>query len=394
MSDGARAAAAIILPAGTDGGGVPSSATVAGLSVLRRLVLAAERAGFAPVLVGQLRPDEERLVAGTSAASITATPPAALPRRIVLLPSNVVPQAAWLAELRALPIQPGHLYVDDASVAVLEVEDPAEVVETVARSRGATEAVTALAKSFTAVRGALGGDGSFVLHTARDVRAAERWLLRSLIKPREGFMSRHFERRISLALTRRLIETPITPNTMTLVSLGVGLSGAPFFASSSLTWQLAGALLFLAHSILDGCDGELARLKFLESAHGAVLDFWGDNLVHAAVFIGMAVGLSHEVGAAWALTVGVAALASTGATAAVVYRSGLLFRPPTEETAPATRLVETLAHRDFIYLIVLLAAAGKAAWFIVLTAVGAPFFLLLLLWTGRAARPTPGPARP
>jgi hypothetical protein len=45
--------------------------------------------------------------------------------------------------------------------------------------------------------------------------------------------------------------------------------------------------------------------------------------------------------------------------------------------------VEALAHRDFIYLIVLLAAAGKAAWFLVLAAMGTPIFLLLVLWSGR-----------
>ena len=55
--------------------------------------------------------------------------------------------------------------------------------------------------------------------------AAESWLLQSLIKDTEGFMSRHVERRISLAITRRLVETSVTPNAMTLVSLAIGLLG-------------------------------------------------------------------------------------------------------------------------------------------------------------------------
>ena len=46
-------------------------------------------------------------------------------------------------------------------------------------------------------------------------------------------MSRHVERRISLALTRRLVGTRITPNAMTLVSLTIGLLGAPFFLSAA-----------------------------------------------------------------------------------------------------------------------------------------------------------------
>src|SRR5262249_62044011 len=125
--------------------------------------------------------------------------------------------------------------------------------------------------------------GRFPMTEAADAAPAEAWLLRSLIKQREGFMSRHFERKISLALTRRLAVTRITPDVMTLVSLAIGLTGAPFFLSSSPAYQLTGALLFLLHSILDGCDGELARLKFVESAHGAILDFLGDNVVALAV---------------------------------------------------------------------------------------------------------------
>ena len=43
---------------------------------------------------------------------------------------------------------------------------------------------------------------------------------------------------------------------------------------------------------------ELARLKFLESRTGAILDFWGDNVVHVAVFSCMAIGWSVHAAAA------------------------------------------------------------------------------------------------
>src|SRR2546430_17102958 len=123
-------------------------------------------------------------------------------------------------------------------------------------------------------------------------------------------MSRHVERRISLALTRRLVGTRVTPDAMTLVSVGIGLVGAAFFLSVSPAFQLTGALLFLAHSILDGCDGELARLKFLESRRGAILDFWGDNVVHVAVFSAIAVGWALRTGSPWPLALGGLAVAA------------------------------------------------------------------------------------
>jgi hypothetical protein len=111
-----------------------------------------------------------------------------------------------------------------------------------------------------------------------------------LVKDSEGFMSRHLERKISLAVTRKLVETRITPNAMTLVSLGIGLVGASFFVLPPGPGHVVGSLLFWLHSVLDGCDGELARLKFAESRWGGLLDFWGDNVVHSAVFSAIAAG--------------------------------------------------------------------------------------------------------
>ena len=68
----------------------------------------------------------------------------------------------------------------------------------------------------------------------------------------ESFLSRHFNRRLSLAISRRLALTSISPNAITLVSLGLGLLGAPFFISPQVAYQSAGAVLFLCHAIVDG----------------------------------------------------------------------------------------------------------------------------------------------
>ena len=194
-------------------------------------------------------------------------------------------------------------------------------------------------------------------------------------------MSRHFERRISLAVTRRLAWTSITPNAMTLVSLAVGLSSAPFFLSARPAWQLVGALIFLIHSILDGCDGELARLKFLESPRGALLDFWGDNVVHVAVFACMAVGWSLATHSALPLLLGVAAIGAVAVATAVLSGTGLQPRPPGSEST--ARVVDALANRDFIYLVLVLSTVGRAWWFVALVATGTPIFVLAALWANR-----------
>ena len=371
----------IALPAGA-GSRVSPATPVAGLPLLRRIALAARRGGFSAVRVAGFATEDAAVLAGTSAASLAPDAlPHPLPRRLVVVGGATVPQAAWLARLREMPVEPEHVHVDDGAVAVIETQDPARVLAALAGAPSMPEAMTRLAPMLKVVTGSLPPGGHVVVRDRGDLARAESWLLQSLIKPSEGFMSRHFERRISLALTRRLAWTAITPNAMTLISLCVGFTGAALFLVPSL--QLPAALLFLAHSILDGCDGELARLKFMESPRGAALDFWGDNLVHAAVFTCMAVGWSLAAGSAWPLAVGAAAVLSTAIVAVAAYRRDLIARAPDEDAATSSRVVEALAHRDFIYLIVALAAVGKAYWFIPVTAVGAPAFLALLLWSVR-----------
>jgi 1L-myo-inositol 1-phosphate cytidylyltransferase / CDP-L-myo-inositol myo-inositolphosphotransferase len=380
----ASGALLIALPAGA-GSRVSPATPVAGLPLLRRIALAARRGGFSAVRVDGFAAEDAAVLAGTSAGPLVLDAlPRPLPRRLVVVGAATVPQAAWLARLRELPVEPEHLHVDDGAVAVIETQDPARVLAALAGAPSMPEAMARLAPMLKVVTRSLPPGGHVVVRDRGDVARAESWLLQSLIKPSEGFMSRHFERRISLALTRRLARTAITPNAMTLISLCVGFTGAALFLVPSL--QLPAALLFLAHSIPDGCDGELARLKFMESPRGAALDFWGDNLVHAAVFTCMAVGWSLAAGSAWPLAVGAAAVLSTAIVAVAAYRRDLLARAPDEDAATSSRIVEALAHRDFIYLIVALAAVGKAYWFIPVTAVGAPAFLALLLWSARRTR--------
>jgi phosphatidylglycerophosphate synthase len=159
--------------------------------------------------------------------------------------------------------------------------------------------------------------------------------------------------------------------------VAIGLAGAACFLSPRPAWQLTGALLFLLHSILDGCDGELARLKFLESRWGAVLDFWGDNIVHFAVFSAIAVGWALHTQSAWPLVVGGVAVAAAAGTAAFMFKRFVEDRATTGTWA--ARLIGAMSHRDFIYIVVALSAFGRAHWFLLATAVGTPLFLILAL---------------
>jgi phosphatidylglycerophosphate synthase len=366
---------------------VSPDTVVAGLPLLRRIVLAGSRAGFSRVLVQSGRDGVERLLGGTAASVLAGARPALdSRRRIVILPANVVPQSRWLRALRETAVEPERLRTDGQLTAVIDTDDPSVVLAAAARCRGVGDLLAALRGRFDESKLDVDDTGRFLLREPADARPAEAWLLRSLIKQREGFMSRHFERKISLAITRRLAVTRVTPDLMTVVSVGLGLLGAPFFLSSSPAYQLAGALLFLTHSILDGCDGELARLKFLESPRGAILDFWGDNVVHVGVFACMAVGLSFALEAMWPLALGALTVVATLGSAACQSRDIMLDTAVGGDATWIARFAEAFSHRDFIYLVIVLSAFGKAHWFLILASIGTPIFFLLLLWVGARRR--------
>ncbi len=115
-------------------------------------------------------------------------------------------------------------------------------------------------------------------------------------KDTDGFFARHFDRKISGAISRQLLKTPITPNQITVGVTLIGIGAGYLMAQPGYGTKVAGSLMFLLTSILDGCDGEIARAKKMISKIGGWLDLWGDNVVHVAVFYGLGVGLFRDTG--------------------------------------------------------------------------------------------------
>src|SRR5580698_6629806 len=130
-------------------------------------------------------------------------------------------------------------------------------------------------------------------------------------KDTDGFFARNFDRKISGAISRFLIKTPITPNQITIGVTCIGLGSGILFAQPGYVTKVAGAFVFLLTSILDGCDGEVARAKKMTSKLGGWLDLWGDNVVHVAVFYGLGVGLYKDSGRPIYLMLGWVAAAGT-----------------------------------------------------------------------------------
>ncbi len=395
----------LLASSGTPAPGSPTAETrLLGLPLLRRTALAARRAGFERVYVlgdGAASP----VLEGTGAVAFPSDPagPALLAGRIVLLPDRVVANVPWLRSVLEMPAEPGRIHRLGAG-AVVETAEPAPLARALAGQPLLSSVVSEWAAALPA-GAAVSVAPPLEAATPADLAAGEALLLRGLVKKEDGILTKLISRKISLAVTRRLAGTRVTPNAMTVVSVALGLAGAWSFLSPALPRQVAGGLLFLLHSILDGCDGEMARLKFQESRLGGVLDFWGDNLVHVAVFSAFGIAWSTAIGQRWPLTLAALSVGGTVLCAGFIYayamrpRTGggpLLTTVSPSRRSKLTQVLDALARRDFIYFVMVLALFGKAYWFLAPVSVGTPgFFLALLVMAlgGRRLRGAPGPGQ-
>jgi phosphatidylglycerophosphate synthase len=117
------------------------------------------------------------------------------------------------------------------------------------------------------------------------------WLLRGSGKSRDGFVSRYLNRPISRAVSQFLLKTPITPNLWTILITTFPVIGFLFLIRGTYPGFVIGAVLFNVHSILDGCDGEIARAKYLDSEKGPGVDAVGDLIALLLFSIGLGFGL-------------------------------------------------------------------------------------------------------
>lgn len=147
--------------------------------------------------------------------------------------------------------------------------------------------------------------------TRDDLARAEQILRASIFKPTDGHLGR-FNRRLSIPISIALIRhARLSAHAMSAIVIALGLYAGWLFSHGSYLAGVTAALFSWAASVLDGCDGELARLQYKDSAFGCWVDTLGDYVYYLAIFAGLTVGAVRQTGwlALWwcgaALAVGV-----------------------------------------------------------------------------------------
>lgn len=188
--------------------------------------------------------------------------------------------------------------------------------------------------------------------TPEAFREAKRRIDASLAKGGgDGFISQYLNRPLSRRLSVALSRTPLTPNHITLLSFFIGLLGAVGLATTDPWFWLAGGILIQVASIVDGCDGEIARIKLLQSPQGAWLDTVLDRYSDLAIGLAVTFAASQLHDAVWVWPAGFAATASFVMASYVTKEFQIQFHRPYPEFP-----VNKLKRRDLRILVVAVGA--------------------------------------
>ena len=101
-----------------------------------------------------------------------------------------------------------------------------------------------------------------------------------------------FYRPLGWLFVRAVHRTPITPNQVTMLSLGASLAAAYCFGAGRLSLLAAGAAWYAAANILDCADGQLARVQGSGTPNGRLVDGIADYIGTVAIFLGIGVGFT------------------------------------------------------------------------------------------------------
>ena len=235
----------------------------------------------------------------------------------------------------------------------------------------------------------------FLIESPSSLQKIEKGLLNRLGSPLDGMVDTYLNRPVSKLFTRFFLKTSITPNQITFLSFIIGVWGAIGFAMGGYFNSILGALLFQFSSMVDCSDGEVARLKFMESPFGKWLDITLDNIAHLLIFSAITwTAIQQNPGEGyfqWGFLslVGIS-LSFSSVILSLRFQEGTSRQIPGNQTRPAhhmmNKVISMMANRDFSVIVLIFALGNSLPWLLILVGVGSNLFGIILMGLYLTAR--------
>ncbi len=187
-------------------------------------------------------------------------------------------------------------------------------------------------------------------------------------------IDRYIIRKISGFISGLLVKTPVTPNQVTITSLVIGIVAAVFFSHGAHTCTIIAGVFYFISTVFDQCDGEIARLKHMETEFGRKLDIIVDAITNAVIVVGITIAVYVKMGSVLVIIAGF--LAMTGISISLLMTT--YFSHDSKKDTGTKEMLDKLNNKDFFYIIMLLSVIfNQMIWFLLIMAVGTNIYWIV-----------------
>ncbi len=182
-----------------------------------------------------------------------------------------------------------------------------------------------------------------------------------------------WDQRLARGAVKPLARVGVTPNQVTTLSLFLGLAAAGLYGWGN---RDLGAVLFIASTLLDHVDGELARLTGTTSRFGHYYDHVTGGVCYVVLFVGIGIGLRHGDLGGWAILMGILA----GIAVSAIFSMRVFMEHDRGDEFLAQPSFAGFEIEDVLYLVGPITWFGALLPFLVAACVGAPIFAAWQVW--------------
>ncbi len=262
---------------------------VAGLSLVERAIRLASVCGTDHIIVhieeGESPPTFDSSIVEKEVTFWTKSdqPPDVSADRILIMDAGVVFQRSFVSQVVAdsAEIEPGSSLRDAQGYLAILAPPGMHSLQSIL-----SDPSQALAEA----RPALSGGWAELINSEEAIHRASRRLWNGCRKPQDGLVSRYLNRHISISISRVLVSTAVRPNHISALTLSMGVAAALVAAWGGYLGFLFAGVLYQINSVVDGVDGELARVRYEFSVTGEWLDTISDDMADLLLYIGLGVG--------------------------------------------------------------------------------------------------------